>query len=225
MSPKLPIRMARLHPATQQDIWARSYWVRPQERSLPMGAAIGGRHTVTVAITTPTRQRTVARITEVMVIIIQRLTMTPPRERMVGNRLPMGLMVRQRAAPVTILTPALMREVLLFRRLMGVEAQRKRTIRTREPMLRPDRDRVRTLSGVAPMSREETRVLPWAITRQPMEQWQAPRIRREEKWPLPAQSGGTVRLVKLPAAICMPDTMATFIRTQVTAGRSTTTEA
>jgi hypothetical protein len=32
-------------------------------------------------------------------------------------------------------------------------------------------------------------------------------------------------LAKPPAAICMPDTMATFIRTQVTAGRSTTTEA
>src|SRR6476659_8928566 len=209
----------------QQDIWARSYWERLQARSLPMGAAIGGRHTVTGVTTTPTRQRTVARITEVMVIIIQRLTMTPPRERMVGNRLPMALMVRQRAAPVTILTPALMREVLQFRRPMAAEAQRKRTIRTREPMLRPGRDRARTLSGEAPMSREETRVPPWAITRQPMEQWQAPLIRKEEKWPLPARSGGTVRRLKPPAVTCMPDTMATFTRTRVTAGRSTIMEA
>ena len=61
--------------------------------------------------------------------------------------LPMALMVRQRAAPVTILTPALMREALRSRRLMGAEAQRKRIIRTREPMLRPDRVRARTLSG------------------------------------------------------------------------------
>src|SRR6476659_6106749 len=186
----------------QQDIWARSYWERLQARSLPMGAAIGGHHTVTVAITTPTRQRTLARITEVMVIITKRLTMILLRELTDGNRLLMGRTDRRHAAPVTILTPALMREVLQFRRLMGVEAQRKRTIRTREPTLRPDRDRTRTLSGVAPMSREETRVLPWAITRQPMEQWQAPRIRREEKWPLPAQSGGTPQRVKPPAAIC-----------------------
>ena len=190
-----------------------------------MGAAIGGRHTVMVAITIPTPRRTVALTTGGMVIIIQRLTMTLPREPMVGNRQPMGRTDRQRAAPVTILTPALMREVLQFRRLMGAEVQRKRTIRTPEPMLRPDRDRARTLSGEAPTSREETRALLWVITPPPMEQWQAPLIRREEKWPLPARSGETVRLVKLPAAICTLGTMATFIRTQVTAGRSTTTEA
>jgi hypothetical protein len=190
-----------------------------------MGAAIGGRHTVTGVTTTPTRRRTVARITEVMVIIIQRLTMTLLRALTGGNKQPTALTDRQREAPVTILTPALMREVLRFRHLMAAEAQRKRTIRTREPMLRRDRVRARTLSGVAPTSREETIALPWAITRQPMEQWQAPRIRREEKWPLPAQSGGTVRLVKQLAAICMPDMMATFIRTLVMAGRNTTTEA
>jgi hypothetical protein len=156
-----------------------------------MVAAIGGRHTVMVAFTIRTPRRTVARITGVMVIITQRLTMILLRELTDGNRLLMGRTDRRRAAPVTILTPALMREVLQFRRLMGAEAQRKRTIRTREPMLRPDRDRARTLSGEAPMSREETRVLPWAITRQPMEQWQVPLIRREEKLPLPARSGGT----------------------------------
>jgi hypothetical protein len=34
-----------------------------------------------------------------------------------------------------------------------------------------------------------------------------------------------VRLVKQPAATCMPGTMATFTRTQVMAGRSTIMEA
>src|SRR4029077_1271714 len=128
--------MARLQPAMQQDIWVRSYWVRLQARSSPMGAAIGGRHTVTGVTTTPTRQRTVARITEVMVIIIQRLTMILLRELTDGNRLLTGRTDRRRAAPVTILTPALMREVLQFRRLMGAEAQLKRITRTPAPMLR-----------------------------------------------------------------------------------------
>ena len=72
-----------------------------------MGAAIGGRHIVMVAITIPTPRRTVALTTGGMVIIIQRLTMTLLRERMVGNRQPMALMGRQRAAPVTILIPDL----------------------------------------------------------------------------------------------------------------------
>src|SRR6476469_1365195 len=156
--------MARLRAAMQRDIWARSYWERLQERSLPMGAAIGGRHTVTGVTTTPTWQRTVAHITEAMVIIIQRLTMILLRELTDGNRLLMGRTDRRRAAPVTILTPALMREVLQFRRLMGAEAQHRHITRTPAPMLRPDRVRTRTLSGGAPMSREETRALPWAIT-------------------------------------------------------------
>ena len=190
-----------------------------------MGAAIGGRHTVTVAITIPTPRRTVALTTGVMVIIIQRLTMTLPREPMVGNRQPTALTDRQRAAPVTILILGLTLEVPESRHLMGAEAQRRRIIRTREPMLKPGKVRARTLSGEAPMSREETRVPPWAITRPPREQWQAPLIRREEKWPLPARSGGTVRLVKLPAVICTPGTMATFTKTQVTAGRRTIMEA
>jgi hypothetical protein len=190
-----------------------------------MGAAIGGRHIVTGVTTTPTRQRTVARITEVMVIIIQRLTMTLPREPMAGNRLLMVPTDRQRAAPATILILGLTLAAPVFRRHMAAEAERRHTTRTRAPMLRRDRDRARTLSGEAPMSREETRAPPWAITQPPMEQWQAPLIRKEEKLPLPAQSGGTVRLVKLPAVICMPDTMATFTRTQVMAGRSTIMEA
>src|SRR4029077_21134396 len=158
----------------QQDIWARSYWVPLQARSLPMGAAIGGRHTVTGVTTTPTRQRTVARITEVTVIIIQRLTMIPLRELTDGNRLLMGRTDRRRAVPVTILTPALMREVLQLRHLMGVEARHRHITRTPAPMLKPDRVRTRTLSGVVPTCREETRVPPWATTRPPMERWQAP---------------------------------------------------
>ena len=225
MSPKPPIRMARLHPATRQDIWARSYWVRPQERSLPMGAAIGGRHTVTGVTTTPTRRRTVALTTEVMVTITQRLTMTLPRERMVGNRQPMALTDRQQEVPVTILIPGLTLAAPVFRRLMGAEAQRKRTIRTQELMRRPDKVPIRMLSGEAPTCHEEIRALPWAITRLPMEQWQAPLIRKEEKWQLPARSGETVQQAKLRAVICMPDTMATFTRTQVTAGRSMIMEA
>jgi hypothetical protein len=158
-----------------------------------MGAAIGGRHTVMVAITIPTPRRTVALTTGGMVIIIQRLTMTLLREPMVGNRQPMALTGRQQEVPVTILILGLTLAVPVSRRLMGAEAQRKRTIRTLEPMLRRDRDRARTLSGEAPMSREETRALPWAITPPPMEQWQAPLIRREEKWPLLARSGETVQ--------------------------------
>ena len=77
-----------------------------------MGVAIGGRHTVMVATTIPTRGHTVARITGATVIIIQRLTMILLRELTDGNRLLMGRTDRRRAVPVTILTPALMREVL-----------------------------------------------------------------------------------------------------------------
>ena len=190
-----------------------------------MGAAIGGRHTVTGVTTTPTQQRTVARITGVMVIITQRLTMTLPQEHMVGNRQPMALTDRRRVARVTILILGLTLAVPVSRRLMGAEAQRKPTIRTREPMLRQDRDRARMLSGEAPMSREETRALPWATTRPPMEQWQAPLIRREEKWPLLAQSGGTAQQVKPPAVICTLGTMVMCIRIRVMAGRSTIMEA
>ena len=158
-----------------------------------MGAATGGRHTVTVAITVPTPRRTVALTTGDMVIIIQRLTMTLPRGRMVGNRQPMALMGRQRAAPVTILILGLTLGVPVYRPLMAAEAQRKPTIRTRAPMLRPGKVRARTLSGVAPMCLEETRALPWAITRPPKEQWQEPLIRKEGKWPLLARSGGTAQ--------------------------------
>ncbi|CEF49429.1 unnamed protein product [uncultured bacterium] len=186
-----------------------------------MGVAIGGRHIVTVVTTIPTRGHTVAHITGATVIIIQRLTMTLLRELTDGNRLLTARTDRQQEGPVTILTPALMREEAGFRLRMGAEAQPRHITRTPAPMLRPDRVRARTLNGVAPMCREETRALPWAITQQGMERWRAPLVRREEKWPLLARSGGTVRSVKLPAATCTPGTMVTCTRMRVMAGRST----
>jgi hypothetical protein len=130
-----------------------------------MGVAIGGRHTVTVAITIPIPEHTVAPITEATVIIIQRLIMIPPPELTDGNRLLMGRTDRRRGVPVTILTPVLMLVVLQSRHLMGVEAQHRHIIRTLAPTLRPGKVRARTRSGAAPMCRVETKVLPWAITR------------------------------------------------------------
>ena len=135
-----------------------------------MGVATGGRHTVMVVITIPTRERTVAPITGVTVTIIQRLTMTLPRELMGGNRLLMGLTDRQLEGPVTILTLALMPAERVSRLRMGVEARHRRITHTPALMLRRDRVRARTLSGVVPMCREEIRALPWAITQLPMEQ-------------------------------------------------------
>jgi hypothetical protein len=164
MSPKPGIRTARLQPTIQRDIWARSSWVSQRERFLPMGVAIGGRHTVMVAITIPIPGPTVAPITGRTVIIIQRLTMTPPPELTAGNRLLMARTARQRAGPVTILIRALMREAPVFRLPMAVEAQHRHIIRTPAPMLRPGKDRARMRSGVVPMCREETRALPWVIT-------------------------------------------------------------
>src|SRR4030095_2858104 len=190
-----------------------------------MGVAIGDHHVATVALIIPIPRHTVALITGVTAIIIQRLTMTPQRELMGGNRLLMDRTARPLEGPVTIRTPEPTLEEHPSRLLMAVEAQHKLTTRTRGPMLRPDKGRVRRLSGAAPMCREVTRALPWAIIQLRMEQWQAPLIRREEKWPLPARSGVTPQPPKLPAVICTPGTMATFTRTPVTVGRSTTTEA
>jgi hypothetical protein len=190
-----------------------------------MGVAIGGHRIVTAVTTIPTRGHTVVRITGATVIIIQRLTMILLRELTDGNRLLMGRMDRQQEGPVTILTQALMHEEPGFRHRMGVEAQHRHITRTPEPMLRPDRVPARTLSGVVPMCREETRALPWAITQRRMERWPAPLVRREEKWLLLARSGGTVPLVKLPAVICTLGTMAMCIRIRVMAGKSTIMEA
>jgi hypothetical protein len=189
-----------------------------------MGVAIGGHHIVMVATTIPTRGHTVARITGATGIIIQRLTMILLRERTDGNRLLMGRTDRRQEGPVTILTPALMREEPGFRLRMGVEARRRHITRTPAPMLRRDRVPARTLNGVVLTCREETRALPWAITQRRMGRWRAPLIRREEKWPLLARSGGTVRLVKLPAVICTPGTMVMCTRIRVMAGRNTIME-
>src|SRR6185437_2614453 len=193
-------------------------------RFLPMGVAIGGRHIVMVDTTIPTQGHTVVRITGATVIIIQLLIMTLLRELTDGNRLLMGRMDRQQEGRVTILTPALMHEEPAFRLHMGAEAQHRRITRTPEPMLRPDRVPARTLSGVVPMCREETRALPRVITQRRMGRWRAPLVRREEKWPLQARNGGTVPLVKLPAVICTLGTMVTCIRIRAMAGKSTIIE-
>ena len=129
-----------------------------------MEADIGGRHTVVEATTIPTPRHTVARITGATVIIIQRLTMILLRELTDGNRLLMGRTDQQQEGQVTILTQALMQEEPAFRLRMGVEARHRHITRIPEPMLRPDRVPARTLSGVVPMCREETRALPWVIT-------------------------------------------------------------
>jgi hypothetical protein len=189
-----------------------------------MGVAIGGHHIVMVATTIPTRGHTVARITGATVIIIQRLIMILLRELTDGNRLLMGRTDRQQEGLVTILTPALMREAHRCRHLTAAEVRHRHITRTPAPMLRPDKVRTRTLSGAARTCREETRALPWVITQLRMERWRAPLIRREEKWLLLARSGGTVRLVKLPAVICTLATMVMCTRIRVMAGRSTIME-
>lgn len=133
-----------------------------------MAVAIGGHRIVMVATTIPIREHTVAPIMEATVIVIQRLIMIPRRELTDGNRLLMDRTDRRLGVPVTILTPELMHGVLQFRHLMGVEVQHRHIIRTPAPMPRRDRVRARTLSGVVPTCREETRALRWAITQQRM---------------------------------------------------------
>src|SRR4029450_3417263 len=168
MLPKPGTRTARLHRTIQRDIWAHSFWAPPRERFSPMGGAIGGRHIVMVATTIPTRGHTVAPITGATVIIIQLLTMTLLREPTDGSRLHMARTDRQQEGPVTTLTRVLMPEAPVFRHLTAAGVPHRRITRTPAPMLRPDRDRALTLSGVVPMCREETRALPWAITQPPM---------------------------------------------------------
>src|SRR5215475_1993920 len=225
MLPKPEILTALLHPITQQDIWARSFWVQPQERSWPMGVATGGRHTVAGASTIPGLRRTVALTGAMVIILMRRLTMITTREPMAGNRVLMDRTGRRRPGRVTIRTREPTLEGLAFRLHMVAEAPHKPIIRTRGPMPKPGKVRVRTLNGVARMFRGETRVLPWVITQRRMERWPAPLVRREEKWPLLVRSGGTVRLVKLPAVICTLGTMVMCIRIRVMAGRNMIMEA
>jgi hypothetical protein len=157
--------------------------------------------------------------------IIQRLTMTTTLELTAGMGVLTVLTARRLLELVTIHTPGRTLEEHRSRHLTAAEVPRRLTTRTQAPMRRPDKVPARTLNGAAPTCHEETRALPWAIIPLRMEQWQAPRIRREEKWPLQARSGGTLQPAKPPAAICTLGTMATFTRTRGTVGRSTITEA
>jgi hypothetical protein len=190
-----------------------------------MEAAIGGRHTVVGASTIPTPRRTVALIGAMVIILMRRLTMITIPVLMAGKGRLTALTDRRLPALVTILTRARTREAVRSQHRMAAGVQRRPITRTQEHTRRRDKVRVRMLSGVVPTYREGTKALPWVIIRPLMEQWQAPRLRREEKRPLPARNGETAQSVKLPAATCTPGTTETFTRTQGTAGRSTTTEA
>src|SRR5690349_19729173 len=104
-----------------QDIWARSYWERLQGRSLPMGAAIGGRPTVMGVTTIPTLRLTAVLI-GVTGIIIQRLTMTTTLEPMAGKPALMALTARRLPVLVTIRIPGRTLEERPSRRLTAAEA-------------------------------------------------------------------------------------------------------
>src|SRR5438270_6278247 len=149
---KPEILMARLHPTTPRDIWAHSFWVQPQERSLPMGAATGGRHTVVVASTIPTLRRTVALTGAMVIILMRRLTMITTQELTAGTGVPTARTDRPLPVPVTIPTLAHTPEAVRSQRPMAVEVLRRRTTRTRERTRRRDKVRVRMLSGEARMS-------------------------------------------------------------------------
>src|SRR5436309_305367 len=169
MLPKQEILTVRLHPTTQRDIWARLFWVQPQERFLLMGAATGGRHTVVGASTMPTLPRTVA-LTGAMVIILMRpLTMITTRELTAGKRVRMVPMARRQQGRHTIRTPGPTLEALQSRPLTAPEVQRRRTTRTPGPMPKPGKVRVRTRNGEVRMSLAGTRALPWDIIRLLME--------------------------------------------------------
>lgn len=190
-----------------------------------MEVAIGGRRTVVGATTIPTPRRTVALTGAMVIILMRRLTMITTREPTAGKGRLTVLMDRRLPALVTIPTRARTREAVRSQHRMAAEVQRRPITRTPEHTRRRDKVRVRMLNGAAPTYREGTKALPWVIIRTQMEQWQAPRLRRAERWPPLARSGEIAQPVKLPAATCTPGTTETFTRTQGTAGRSTTTEA
>src|SRR4029077_13124353 len=162
-----------------------------------MGVVTGGRHTVVVASTIPTLRRTVALTGAMVIILTQRLTMTTTLELTGGKP---ALTVRtDRRLPelVTIHTPGRTLEEHQSRHLTAAEARHRHTIPTQARMRRRDKVPVPTLNGAAPMCHEETKALPWAITRRLMEPSQAPLLLKEAKWPLPAQNGETAQWVKL----------------------------
>jgi hypothetical protein len=209
---------------TRQAIWARSSWARLPARFSPMGAAIGGHHTVTVVSITLTLPRTAARTTAT-VITTARLIMTTTRELTAG----MGVLTARTdpriGAQVIILTRERTLEAALSPLRMAPEAQHKPTIRTPAPMRRRDKVRVQQLNGAARMFREETRALPRVITPLLMELWLVPRLRRGGKR-LPRVRSGEIRQPgKRPTVTCTPHTTATFTRTLEAVGRNTTTVA
>src|SRR5262249_22259700 len=104
------------------------------------------------------------------VIITARLTTITIRELTAG----MGALTvptdRRIGGLVTILTRERTPEAVLSRLLMAPEVPRRRTILTPAPMPRRDKGRGRMRNGGVRMCRGETRALPRAITRRPMEQ-------------------------------------------------------
>src|SRR5262249_4007964 len=149
MSPKPPIPTAPLPPTTQQATWGRSSWAQPLERSLLMGAAIGGRRTVVGASTIPTLRRTVALIGVTVTILMRRLTTTPPLALTAGKRVLTARTVRRLPGLVTILTPGRTLEAVRSRHLMEAGALHKRTTRTQARMRRPRKVLVRTPNWAA----------------------------------------------------------------------------
>src|SRR5260370_17503184 len=225
MSRKPRIQTEPLQPTTQLVIWAGSSWAQPLGQSLRTGADIGGRHTPMGGTTIRTRRPTAGDIiTGVMVIIMQRLTITLQREPMAGNRLLMAHTGRQRAELLITLTPGLTPEAPAFRPLTAAKVPHRPITPTPEPTLRRDKVRIQTRNGVALTSPEGTTPLTCDITHPPMHRWQAFQAHREERLLLRAPPGGTVQLAKLRAAICTPGMMAMFTRTPVTVGRNMTTE-
>src|SRR5262245_10586469 len=179
-----------------------------------MEAAIGGRRTVVGAITIPTPRHTVALTGAMVIILMRRLTMITTRGPTAGRGRPTALTDRRLLALVTIPIRARTREAVRSQHRMAAEVQRRLITRTQEHTRRRDKVRVRMLNGAVPTYREETKALPWVIILPRMEQWQAPRLRRAERWPPLARSGEIVQPGKLPAATCTQGTTETFTKTQ-----------
>src|SRR5438094_9224277 len=157
-----------------------------------MEVDIGGRH-IPMGDTILMRRHAAERIME-------QPTTTRRQGLMAGRKPPTARTDRRRGEPRITRTPVPPREAPRSPPPTAAEVRHRPITHTREPMLRPDKGRVRQLSGAAPMCHEGTRVLPWAITRPRMEQYQAPRVRREGKWLLLARSGETLRPANLPSA-------------------------
>lgn len=133
-----------------------------------MEVGIGGRHTVTAVTITLTRRRTVAHITAT-VIITARLITTTTLELMDRKGVRLARTDLRPGGLDTILIRERTHAGVLSRLLMAPEVQHKRIIHTPAPMRRRDKVQVPQPNGEARMFREETRVLPRAITLPPME--------------------------------------------------------